>query len=119
MKVNAPKSLLIAGCLAGGFGPLVALAEESPSVAIVAESLCTPRPVKIVALYANATGLTPPLSYQWSLGNGKEWNGSEVPEQEYEVGRYDVLLAVKDGTGRVKKASVAIEAESHGCGVMK
>lgn len=119
MNGIAPANVLIAGCLAGWFWPLAAVAEDGPSVAIVAESLCTPRPVKIIALYANATGLTPPLSYHWNLGNGKEWNGSEVPEQEYEVGRYDVLLAVKDGTGQVKKASVAIEAESHGCGVMK
>lgn len=115
----APTSVLMAACLAGGFGPLAALAEEGPSVAIVAESLCTPKAVKIIALYADATGLTPPLSYHWNLGNGGEWNGQEVPEQEYEVGRYDVLLAVKDGAGRVKKASVAIEAESHGCGVIR
>lgn len=112
-------SVLIGGCLAGWLWPLPALAEDGPSVAIVAESLCTDRSVKIIALYAKAIGLTPPLNYHWNLGNGKEWNGQEVPEQEYEVGRYDVLLAVKDGAGRVKKASVAIEAESHGCGVIR
>jgi len=119
MNRIAPTSVLMAACVASGLCPLAALAEDGPSVVIGADNLCTDRSVKIVALYATAVGLTPPLSYHWSLGNGKEWNGSEVPEQEYEVGRYDVLLAVKDGTGRVKKASVAIEAESHGCGVMK
>ncbi len=113
-------NLLMAACLAGGwFWPLASLAEASPSVAIEAENLCIDRPVRIVALRARATGLTPPLSYHWDLGNGKEWNEPEVPEQEYEAGRYDVILAVKDGAGGVRKASVAIEAESHGCGVMK
>ncbi|MCX7168548.1 MAG: hypothetical protein NTV11_20065 [Rhodocyclales bacterium] len=112
-------SVLMGGCLAGSFLPLAALAEDGPSVAIVAESLCTNRSVKIIALYADVTAMTPPLSYHWKLGNGEEWNGPEVPEQEYEVGRYDVLLAVKDGAGRVKKASVAIEAESQGCGVIR
>lgn len=111
--------LLVFGCISAVSGMPVAHAEGGPSVVIGADNLCTDRSVKIVALYATATGLMPPLSYHWSLGNGKEWNGSEVPEQEYEVGRYDVLLAVKDDTGRVRKASVAIEAESHGCGVMK
>ncbi|OHC72834.1 MAG: hypothetical protein A3H93_14270 [Rhodocyclales bacterium RIFCSPLOWO2_02_FULL_63_24] len=119
MNRIAPTSVLMAGCLAGGLSPLATLAEDAPAVAIVAENLCTDRPVKIVALYAKVAGLTPPVSYHWNLGNGKEWNEPEVPEQEYEVGRYDVLLAVKDGAGRIRKASVAIEAESHGCGVMK
>lgn len=109
----------MAGCLASGGWSQSAMADDQPTVAIVAESLCTDRSVKIVALHAAASGLVPPLSYHWELGNGKEWNEPEVPEQEYEVGRYDVLLTVKDGSGRVKKASVAIEAESHGCGVMK
>lgn len=118
MNRIALTSVLMVGCLTGGFCPLAA-ADDGPSVAIIAENLCTPRAVKIVSLYADATGLTPPLSYQWTLGNGREWNGQEVPEQEYEVGRYDVLLAVKDSAGRVRKASMAIEAESHGCGVMK
>lgn len=119
MNGISPAVVLMAGGLASCFFPLAALAEEGSSVSIGAENLCTDRSVKIVALYAQSAGLTPPLSYHWNLGNGKEWHGAEVPEQEYEVGRYDVLLAVKDGTGRVKKASVAIEAESHGCGVMK
>lgn len=111
--------VLIVGCVVGCFWSLAALAEDGPSVSIGAENLCTDRPMKIVALYAKVNGLMPPVSYHWSLGNGKEWNEWEVPEQEYEVGRYDVLLAVKDGAGRVRKASVAIESESHGCGVMK
>lgn len=119
MNRIAHASLLMGGCLAGSFLSSPALAADEPSVAIVAESLCTPRSVKIIAMYANVTGMTPPLSYHWKLGNGEEWYGPEVPEQEYEVGRYDVLLAVKDGAGRVKKASVAIEAESQGCGVIR
>ncbi|MDZ4251808.1 MAG: PKD domain-containing protein [Sulfuritalea sp.] len=112
-------SVLMAGCLAGGFWSPAVLADDVPSVTIGAENLCTDRSVKIVALYAKVAGLTPPVSYHWNLGNGEEWDGPEVPEQEYEVGRYDVLLTVKDGAGKVRKASVAIEAESHGCGGMK
>jgi len=119
MKQIMSASLLMFGYISAAFGVPVALADDSPSVSIVAENLCTDRPVKIVAFHAKAAGLTPPLSYHWSLGNGTEWSEPEVPEQVYEVGRYDVLLAVKDGTGQVKKASVAIEADSHGCGVMK
>lgn len=119
MNRIAPANVLMAGCIASCLCPLAASAEDESAVTIGAENLCTDRPVKIVALYAKVVGLTPPVSYHWNLGNGKEWSQPEVPEQEYEVGRYDVLLAVKDGAGRVRKASVAIEAESHGCGVMK
>jgi len=85
-------------------------------VRIIVDDLCTERPLKIVMLRAETSGLTPPLRFRWNLGNGKEWNGQEVPEQEYEVGRYDVILTVSDAAGHVRKASVAIESESHGCG---
>jgi len=119
MRRIVSASLLMFGCISVAFGVPVALADANPSVEIVTENLCTDRPVKIVAFHAKAAGLTPPLSFHWNLGNGEEWNEPEVPEREYEVGRYDVLLAVKDEAGRVKKASVAIEAESHGCGVIK
>ncbi|MCX7148234.1 MAG: PKD domain-containing protein [Rhodocyclales bacterium] len=112
-------SVLIGGYLAGWLWPLAAPAEDGPSAAIGAENLCTNRAVKIVSLYAKTAGLTPPLSYHWNLGNGKEWSEAEVPEQEYDVGRYDVVLAVKDGAGRVRKASMAIDSESQGCGVMR
>lgn len=119
MNRIANASVFMAAGLAGWFWSDSTFAADGPSVAIVAESLCTNRSVNIIALYATVVGLTPPLSFHWNLGNGKEWNEQEVPEQEYEVGRYDVLLAVKDGAGRVMKASVAVEAESHGCGVIR
>lgn len=90
--------------------------EDAPSVRILVEDLCTGRPPKIVALRAETAGLTPPLRFLWNLGNGKEWDGPETPEQEYEVGRYDVILTVTDAAGHVGKASVAIDSESHGCG---
>lgn len=83
---------------------------------IIVEDLCTDRPLKIVTLRAETSGLAPPLRFHWNLGNGKEWNGPEVPEQEYEVGRYDVILTVSDAARKVRKASVAIESEPHGCG---
>lgn len=96
--------------------PPGAMVEEAPSVRILVDDLCTERPPKIVALRAETAGLTPPLRFHWSLGNGKEWDGPEVPEQEYEVGRYDVILTVSDAAGHIRKASVAIESESRGCG---
>lgn len=116
MKRIALAALLLSAGLADADGPPAAMDEAAPSVSIVAEDLCADRPLKIVALRAEAAGLTQPLRFHWSLGNGKEWDGREVPEQEYEVGRYDVVLAVSDAAGRVKKASMAIESESHGCG---
>lgn len=116
MKWVALAALLLSGCTASALGRQTATHDAAPSVSIVAENLCTDRPLKIVTLRAEATGLTPPLRFHWSLGNGKEWDGPEVPEQEYEVGRYDVILTVSDAARHVQKASVAIESESHGCG---
>jgi hypothetical protein len=116
MKRLVPASLLMSGCISAAFGAPVALADANPSVEIIAESLCTFLPPKVVVLHGAASGLMPPLRFHWFLGNGKEWDGPEVPEQEYEVGRYDVVLAVSDAAGRMMKASVAIEAEAHGCG---
>jgi hypothetical protein len=52
------------------------------------------------------------------LGDGKEWDGADVPEHAYEFGRYNVVLAVSDADGRVKKASLALNAEAKGCGGM-
>jgi len=116
MKWAALAALLLSGCTAGRSGRSGATHDTAPSVSIVAENLCTDRPLKVVALHAETAGLVPPLRFHWNLGNSKEWNGPEVPEQEYEVGRYDVILTVSDGAGHVRKASVAIESESHGCG---
>lgn len=108
-------ALFLSGCAAGMSAQSGATHDTAPSVSIVAEDLCTDRPLKVVALHADTAGLAPPLRFHWNLGNGREWNGPEVPEQEYEVGRYDVILTVSDSVGRVGKASVAIESEHHGC----
>lgn len=83
---------------------------------IVAEAVHTGPPPKIVAFRAITTGLTPPLQFHWNLGNGKEWDRPFVPEQAYVPGRYDVVLTVSDAAGHVKKASMTIDTESHGCG---
>ncbi len=116
MKWVAFVALLLSGCTAGMLGRPGATHDTGPSVGILVEDLCTGRPPKIVALRAETAGLVPPLRFHWDLGNGKEWDGPETPEQEYEVGRYDVILTVTDAAGHVRKASVAIDSESHGCG---
>lgn len=69
----------------------------------------------VVRMHAEADGLVLPLKFHWYLGNGHEWNGPEPPPQTYIVGRYDVILTVTDGIGRVRKASMKVDAESHGC----
>jgi len=113
MKHIVPAALLLCGCMT--FGAVAAI-EEEPSVRIIAEAVHMMRPPKIVAFRAQTAGLTPPLKFHWNLGNGKQWDRQFVPEQAYEPGRYDVVLTVSDAAGHVKRASLAIDTESHGCG---
>lgn len=105
--------LFLFGCLAG----LPLQAATAQSVGIQSERLCTERPPALFTLRGEAEGLTPPLRYQWDLGNGELREGPEVAEQPYEFGRYNVVLAVSDAVGRVKKASLALYVEG-GCGGM-
>lgn len=107
---------LLFGCLLGAFVAVPAWAQSIPSVEIVVENLCRLSPPKVLVFYGSAIGLTPPLRFDWDLGNGKDWVGPEVPEQAYDVGHYDVILAVTDAAGKIRKASVAVVSESHGCG---
>jgi hypothetical protein len=69
----------------------------------------------VIRMHAEIVGLRAPLRFHWHLGNGHEWNGPEPPPQKYIVGRYDVILTVTDSIGRVRKASMKVDAESHGC----
>lgn len=69
----------------------------------------------VVIMRAEAVDMEPPLRFHWHLGNGREWNGPEPPPQTYIVGRYDVILTVTDAVGRVRKASMNVDAQSHGC----
>ena len=116
MKASA--CLLLFGCLAILPEGRAAAQQPAPSVGIVSEQLCTERPPLVFALRAQAMGLTQPLRFHWDLGDGKEWDGPEVPEHAYEFGRYNVVLAVTDAAGRVKKASMALHADAKGCGGM-
>ena len=113
MKRTLSAALFVCGCMILGSSAATA---EKPSASIVAEAVHTARPPKIVAFRAQTKGLTPPLHFHWSLGNGKEWDKQFVPEQFYEPGRYDVVLTVSDAADHVVKASMAIDTESHGCG---
>jgi hypothetical protein len=110
--------LLLSGCLAGLPVQAATAQQGAPSVGILSEQLCTERPPLVFVLRGEATGLTPPLRFHWDLGDGQQWVGPEVPEHAYEFGRYNVVLAVIDAAGRVKKASMALEAAAKGCGGM-
>lgn len=105
--------LLLSGCLAG----LPAQAATAQSVGILSERLCTERPPALFTLRGEAEGLTPPLRFVWDLGDGRAQEGQELAEIPYELGRYNVVLAVSDAAGRIKKASFALMVEG-GCGGM-
>lgn len=110
--------LLLSGYLAGLPAQAATAQQTSPAVGILSEQLCTERPPLLFTLRAEASGLTPPLRFLWDLGDGKKWDGPEVPEHQYEFGRYDVVLAVSDAGGQVKTASIALYVEAKGCGGM-
>ena len=116
MKASA--LTLLFGGLALLPGQPAAAQQPTPSVTIQSEKLCTERPPSLVNLRGEATGLTPPLRFIWNLGDGTERSGPEVLEQAFEFGRYNVILAVVDATGRVGKASMALDVEAQGCGGM-
>lgn len=116
MKAIALAAILLSGCAAE---PAVSPAGRSvaePSVEIIADYRHTATPPIVVSFQAVAAGLAAPLKYHWNLGNGMQWSGPEPFPQSYGVGRYDVILTVTDGDGRIKRASVAIDSQSHGCG---
>lgn len=108
--------LLSIGCLAGLPVQAATAQQAMPAVSIKSEKLCTERPPSLFVLRAKVTDMTPPLRFFWDLGDGGQWNGREVPERAYEFGRYNVVLAVSDADGRVKKASIALDVEAMGCG---
>lgn len=114
MKRIAHAALLVYGFIFFGAS---AATEEMPSVRIVTEEVHMTRPPRLIAFRAQIAGLTPPLRFHWSLGNGKQWDKQFVPEQAYGPGRYDVVLTVGDAAGHVKSASMAIDSEAPGgCG---
>lgn len=121
-------ALLLSGCAIGmhGAAPMHAPPEaptpaaptpavDAASVEIIANYEHTKAGKLNVSLRAVTVGLEPPLRYHWILGNGKQWLGPEPWPQVYEAGRYDVMLTVTDAKGRVKRASMAIDAKSMGC----
>lgn len=107
---------LLSGCVASAPVSQTVWAHDEPAVSIVATYGHATSPPVIVSLQAETMGMAPPLKFHWSLGNGKEWLGAQPLPQAYGVGRYDVVLTVTDGEGRTKRASVAIDSKSHGCG---
>ncbi len=109
-------TLFLCGCFLSAPLASAAQSKESPTASIVVTHEPTRTPPMIVTFRAETAGLAPPLRLHWSLGNGREWEGAAPPTQFYGVGRYDVILTVTDAEGLIKKASVAIDSASHGCG---
>jgi hypothetical protein len=64
-----------------------------------------------VTFRAETRGMTPPLRFRWSFGNGEEWEGGEPPPQRYDGGRYDVILTVTDADGRARGTSLTVDVE--------
>lgn len=116
MKRITLAALLLSGCAASAPVSQATRAHDEPSVSIIATYGHATSPPVIVSLQAETAGMTPPLKFHWSLGNGKEWLGAQPLPQAYGVGRYDVVLTVTDGEGHTKRASVAIDSKSRGCG---
>jgi PKD repeat protein len=65
-------------------------------------------------LVANVTGGTPPLSYQWNLGDGTTATTAVVTHTYSQARTYSVSLVVTDGGGKTSgaSASVAVNASS-------
>lgn len=116
MKAIALAAILLSGCVVDTAVLPAGRSLAEPSVDIIANYRHTATPPIIVSFQAVAAGLVAPLKYHWNFGNGKQWGGPEPLAQSYGVGRYDVILTVTDGDGRIKRASVAIDSQSHGCG---
>lgn len=110
--------LLLYACLAILPARAATAQQAVPTVEIRSEQLCTERPPSLFVLRAEASGLVLPLRFAWDLGDGKAWEGQEVPEHPYEFGRYDVVLAVTDAGGKIRTASMALHVEAKGCGGM-
>jgi hypothetical protein len=109
------KRLALAVLLFSGSGAMAAHQDSMPptngrpSVTIVTEH-GTAFPATY-SLRAKTVGLKPPLRFHWSLGNGEVWNGPSPPAQNYDGGRYDVVVTVTDADGLVRKTSLTIEVE--------
>ena len=116
MKAIALAASLLSGCMAHMAGLPAGRSVDGPAVDIIANYRHTATPPVTVSFQAVTTGLMPPLKYHWDLGNGNQWSGPEPFPQSYGVGRYDVILTVTDGDGRIQRASVAVDSQSHGCG---
>ena len=128
MKTIVLANMMLSGC-AGMMGPLplplmhqhvepppaIPAAAPQGSVRIVPSHGSENTSSLVVSMRAEVVDMEPPLRFHWHLGNGREWNGAEPPPQIYIVGRYDVILTVTDAAGRVRKASMNVDAQSHGC----
>lgn len=87
-------------------------AKQHQSVSIVA--IYGPAGGKQVAVTfsAETRGMTPPLQFHWSFGNGAVWEGNEPLPQRYVGGRYNVMLTVTDADGLTRQASLTVDVES-------
>jgi hypothetical protein len=116
MKAIALAAILLSGCAANSAVAPAGRSLDEPALGIITNYRHTATPPIVVSFQAVTEGLAGPLKYHWNLGNGTHWSGPQPLPQSYGVGRYDVILTVTDGAGRIKRASVAIDSQSHGCG---
>jgi hypothetical protein len=84
-------------------------AESDPCLEIVASPRTGHGPL-LVRLEPKVRHLREPLQFQWYFGDGQE-SAEAVPEpHNYAFGKYNLVLKVVDGEGRVCTAGVYIES---------
>lgn len=57
-----------------------------------------------------------PVEYQWWFGDGEQSHEAIPQPHYYDLGSYNVVLKVKDSTGKVCTASITIDSVRAGCG---
>jgi len=111
--LNSCSSRALAACLcvvlAAALPGSGCAAESGPCLEIVASPRTGPGPL-LVRLESKVRHLREPLQFQWYFGDGQE-SAEAVPEpHNYVFGKYNLVLKVVDGEGRVCTAGVYIES---------
>ena len=110
---NSCSSAAIAACLWIVLAPALpgtgSAAESDPCLEVVATPRTGIGPL-LVRLEPKVHRLREPLQFRWYFGDGQE-SAEAVPESHnYEFGKYNLVLKVVDGEGRVCTAGVYIES---------
>ena len=108
MRPLAFPALLLCACLVAASA---GQAKQHQSVSIVAVHGPAGGKQMTVTFRAETRGMTPPLQFHWSFGNGSEWKGNQPPPQHYDGGRYDIILTATGADGLVRGTSLTIDVE--------